>query len=54
MLLPTLLKRGQVDWATLRPFMLGEAPLPSDVLDRLARVLNLNLEPEPVSAEQVG
>lgn len=42
--LDTLLERANVDWATLRPFMIGEAPLPTDVVDRLASVLGLHLQ----------
>jgi hypothetical protein len=50
MLLPTLLERAQVDWATLEPFMVGEAPLPSDVIDRLVDVLGLHLQQEAGAA----
>jgi hypothetical protein len=52
MFLDTLLERAQVDWATLRPFMIGEAPLPSDVIDRLVNVLGLHLQ--TVDAVGVG
>ena len=44
MFVTTLLERAQIDWETLRPFMIGEATLPSDVIDRLVNVLGLHLE----------
>lgn len=44
MFFTTLLERAQVDWETLRPFMIGESTLPSDVIDRLVGVLGLHLE----------
>jgi hypothetical protein len=53
MFLETLLERANVDWATLEPFMIGEAPLPSDVIDRLATVLGLHLQSVAVE-EAVG
>lgn len=43
MLLPTLLREADVDWATLEPFMVGDATLPTDVVDRLVSVLKLEL-----------
>lgn len=44
MFLPTLLERAQVDWPTLRAFLIGESTLPSDVIDRLIHVLSLHLQ----------
>ncbi len=44
MFLSTLLESAHVDWATLRPFMIGESTLPSDVIDRLVDVLGLHLQ----------
>lgn len=52
MFLSTLLERACVDWATLRPFMVGEATLPSDVIDRLVDVLELHLR--TAAAENSG
>ena len=49
MLLPTLLERASVDWATLHPFMTGEASLPTDVVDRLLAVLGLHLQEVPTA-----
>lgn len=43
MFLPTLLERAQIDWPTLRAFLIGEATLPSDAIDRLIQVLGLHL-----------
>lgn len=42
MFLSTMPERACVDWATLRPFMVGEATLPSDVIDQLVDVLELH------------
>jgi hypothetical protein len=44
-LLPDLADRAQTDMDTLDAFLTGERPLTSDVIDRLARILNLKLEP---------
>ncbi|HUQ70217.1 MAG TPA: hypothetical protein VM165_11870 [Planctomycetaceae bacterium] len=44
MLLPTLLERAQIDWATLEPFMTGDGSLPSEAIDRLADALGLHLQ----------
>ncbi len=49
MFLPTLMERAQVDWPTLRAFLIGEATLPSDVIDRLIQVLGLHLQPAIVN-----
>jgi hypothetical protein len=44
MFLSTLAERAQVDWDTLRAFLIGEAELPSGVIDRLVDVLGLHLQ----------
>lgn len=54
MLLPTLLERAGVDWKTLRPFMTGEASLPTEVVDRLVAVLGLHLQEVPTIAGSTG
>lgn len=49
--LPRLLREADVDWPTLDAFLHGEGSLPSDVIDRLTRLLNLRLQEEVVSAD---
>jgi hypothetical protein len=44
MFLDMLMERAKVDWDTLRPFLIGEASLPSEVIDRLVDVLGLHLQ----------
>ncbi len=50
MFLPTLLERANVSWDVLEPFLLGDSPLPGEVIDRLVDALQLELhakaEPE--------
>ncbi len=43
MFLPTLLDRAHVSWDVLEPFLLGDALLSGDVIDRLVDVLQLEL-----------
>lgn len=43
-LLPQLASRARTNIQTLESFLLGEAQLTSDVIDRLSRILNLRLE----------
>lgn len=43
-LLPDLADRARTDSDTLDAFLTGEAPLTSDVIDRLAKILKLKLE----------
>lgn len=38
-----LLKQAQLDWSELQPFLLGDAPLTSDQIDRLAGALGMEL-----------
>ncbi len=38
-----LMKQAEIDWAELQPFLLGEAPLTSDQIDRLAGALGMEL-----------
>jgi hypothetical protein len=42
--LPEFLARTGMTWETLERFLLGEAPLPSDAIERIAEVLNLELQ----------
>jgi hypothetical protein len=44
-LLPDLADRASTDMDTLDSFLTGEQPLTSDVIDRLATILKLRLEP---------
>ena len=43
-LLPDLARRAEVDMGVIADFLTGEKPLPSDAIDRLTKVLKLNLE----------
>jgi hypothetical protein len=45
MTLDALLAAAGIPWDALEPFMVGEASLPSDVIDRLAGALGLHLQP---------
>ncbi|HET6426560.1 MAG TPA: hypothetical protein VFG20_22910 [Planctomycetaceae bacterium] len=38
-----LLRQAQLEWSELQPFLLGEAPLTSDQIDRLAGALGVEL-----------
>lgn len=42
--LPEFLSRSDMTWDVLERFLLGEAPLPSDAIERIADVLNLELQ----------
>ena len=43
-LLPDLAQRAEVDMRDLGDFLCGEKTLPSDVIDRLTKILKLKLE----------
>ena len=45
LLLPDLAERALTDMDTLDAFLTGERPLTSDIIDRLAKILKLKLEP---------
>lgn len=42
-LLPQLMERANVDWDVLGPFLRGQAPLPSDAIDRLIEAMGVSL-----------
>lgn len=44
--LPELMQRSQITWNELQPFLLGEASLPTDAVDRLVHELGLHLQTE--------
>lgn len=45
LLFPDLAERAQTDMETLDAFLTGERPLTSDIIDRLAKILKLKLQP---------
>ncbi len=49
-----LVKRAEVDWNELQPFLLGEAPLTSDQIDRLAGALGMELVHHDQTVENAG
>lgn len=49
-LLPDLAERAQTEMDTLDAFLMGEQPLDSDIIDRLAKILKLRLE-GPIKGE---
>ena len=38
-------EQAGIDWSDFSEFLTGEKTLPSDVIDRLAKILKLKLEP---------
>jgi hypothetical protein len=41
--LPSICRQAGIEWETLRAFLAGESPLPSDVIDRIAQVVRFDV-----------
>jgi hypothetical protein len=50
--LPALLRMADVDWPTLDAFLHGEGELSNTIIDRLVKVLELELQPSETPRRQ--